>query len=91
MEIAASAVAAVRKAAAWWSEHRRDARYTIESEVDAALVALAEHPHRGLRVTSRDGPGYRLVPPRVGYRLLYAIDERAQVVQVLAFVHGARG
>ena len=88
--VAPSAMAEMRRAAAWWDHHRPEARYTIESEVDAALTGIDEHPRRGLRIAAGGRPLYQLQLQRIGYRLLYDVDDERQVIEIVAFVHGAR-
>lgn len=90
VEIAPAAAAQIRDAAAWWFMHRPEARYSMEGEVEAALEGLGEHPRRGLRMSTRGRPLFQLVLARVGYRLLYDVDDERQLVQVVAFWHGAR-
>lgn len=90
IEIAPAATSEVRRAAAWWDEHRRDARYSIESELEAALVGLDAHPRRGLQVVTRGQPLYQLVLERTGHRLLYDVDDERHLIRIVAFWHGAR-
>lgn len=90
IEIATSVAAQIRQASSWWDQHRPDARYSIESELDAALDGLGEHPRRGLRITTRGEPMYQIVLARTGHRILYDVDDQRQLIQIVAFWHGAR-
>lgn len=78
----------VRKAAAWWAEHRRDAQL-IERELTQAFVRLLEHPYLGEPVPNASVPMLRrLYLRRVRYHLYYVIDGTAIVV--MAFWHSSR-
>ena len=35
-------------------------------------------------------PLHQLVLQRIGYRLLYDVDDERQVIEIVAFIHGAR-
>ena len=54
----------VRKAAAWWAEHRRDTQL-IERELTQAFVRLLEHPYLGEPVPNASVPMLRRLYPNV--------------------------
>lgn len=75
----------------WWLEHRDKAPTLFEDELARALALLADAPQIGMRVRSRRGEVRRLLLRSSGFHLYYAVDLRAEVVQVLAVWHVARG
>ena len=61
------------------------------NELDAAILSLGRHPERS-PVTPENGALRHLLfgkKPNV-YRVIFAIDRRAQIVRVLHIRHGAR-
>ena len=77
----------INQLAAWWDEHRRDARVRVEDALDAALAVLAEHRTlagltRRIRGTGRGGSrapltccstGSMSQPTRYGQELWIAV------------------
>jgi len=47
VEFAPEARRQIAAFAAWWDDHRKDARVRVEDALEAAVGALAEHPGLG--------------------------------------------
>ena len=91
VNVAPSAREQVRSIGLWWLTHREKAPTLFEDELARALTLLAEAPQLGARVRSRRAEVRRLLLRASGYHVYYAVDLQAEVVEVLAVWHGARG
>ena len=84
--IAPEAVLEVAKAAAWWNKNRPAAPRLFQTEMDRAVLRLAERPEIGPSVRVRGRPGlHALVLQRTGYLVFYQLDvaeKQAIVVRV---------
>jgi plasmid stabilization system protein ParE len=76
--------------AAWWNEHRRDARVRIEDALEAAVAVIAEHSDVG-RTYPAD-PRYKTWRLKgTPYILFYRVDEAADTIWVVVAWSGRRG
>jgi plasmid stabilization system protein ParE len=80
----------VRAIGLWWLTHRDKAPTLFEDELARALTLLAEAPQIGACVRSRRAEVRRLLLRASGFHVYYAVDHRAELVEVLAVWHGAR-
>ena len=90
VKISARAAAQIRKAAAWWAEHRPGAPGAIAHDLEESVALLAEQPGIGSKYSgARAGEVRRLYMGRVGYFLYYRATPES--LEVLAFWHARRG
>ena len=79
----------INKAADWWLENRPAAPGAIESDLKAALDALAEQPGIGSKVeNARDPRTRRLYLARTKYFVYYRAA--GSLLEVIAFWHASR-
>jgi plasmid stabilization system protein ParE len=91
VSIAPRALAEVAAIVRWWQKNRLGAPRLFQQELDAALLAIAEYPEIGHRLTLRRYPNARsYVLQRSGYVVLYNVDPRAAEVTVVRVRHGRR-
>lgn len=88
--IAPDAREQVRAIGLWWLAHRDKSPTLFDDELARALTLLADAPQIGARVRSRRAEVRRLLLRTSGFHVYYAVDHRAEVVEVLAVWHGAR-
>jgi plasmid stabilization system protein ParE len=80
----------VRALAAWWDEHRRDARVRVEDALEIAVTAMAAHSGLGRRY-SRD-PRYRTWRLKgTPYLLFYRVDEPNDTIWIVVAWSAKRG
>lgn len=76
--------------AAWWNEHRPDARVRVEDAFEAVLAVIAEHPDAGRTYTP--DPRYRTWRLKgTPYVLFYRVDGGAKTVWVVVVWSARRG
>jgi plasmid stabilization system protein ParE len=84
--IAPEAMIEVTAIAAWWNKNRLAAPRLFQTELDRAVLRLAERPESGPKVRVRGRPGLRVLAlQRTGYLVFYQFDpaeNRAVVVRV---------
>lgn len=89
--IAPRVVAEVATIARWWREHRPAAPRLFQTELDEALLLLAEQPDRGRRVRARRRPNLRVLTLlRTRYLVFYELIPRPLEVIVTRVRHGHR-
>ncbi len=89
--IAPEAVAEVVAIATWWNENRPLAPRLFQTELDRALLLLAESPQIGPKVRVRGRPGLHVVVlQRSGYLVFYKLDAEAMQVTVARVRRGHR-
>jgi len=76
-------------AAAWYGSRQQELGEEFVEEVIAVFEALAENPLLNCRRHSRKNIRWRY-PKRFPYRVVYEVDETAQLVVVAAILHAAR-
>lgn len=87
----AGALAEIAMIARWWRKNRPAAPKLFEDELDAALVAISEHPEIGPRARLRKHPDGRFyVLQRSGYVVFYLVDAELQEVTIVRARHGRR-
>jgi plasmid stabilization system protein ParE len=90
VEFAPEARRQIAAFAAWWDDHRKDARVRVEDALEAAVGALAEHP--GLGRPYSVNPTYRTRRLKgTPYVLFYRVDEAAETIRVVSAWSGVRG
>lgn len=90
VKVSGRAASQVRRAAAWWLQHRPSAPGAIAEDVGESIALLAEQPGIGSRYDGARTVGVRrLYLGRIGYFLYYRVA--ADTLQVLAFWHARRG
>jgi plasmid stabilization system protein ParE len=81
----------VASIARWWHKNRLSAPRLFQHELDAALLAIAEHPEIGHRLPLHRYPNARsYVLQRSGYVVLYNVDAGTAEVTVVRVRHGKR-
>jgi plasmid stabilization system protein ParE len=79
----------ILKAAEWWRENRRAAPGAIESDLNAAIEILVEHPGIGSKVeNARDAQTRRLYLARTRYFVYYRA--KGQFLEIVGFWHSSR-
>ena len=88
--IAPEAVSEVTEIAAWWTEHRPAAPRLFQTELDRAVLKLAERPEVGPRVRVRGRPGLRVLTlQRTGYLVFYSTSSMSPRSRRSSFVSAA--
>ena len=78
--VAPEVVAQVATIAAWWAEHRLAAPRLFQTELDTALVRIAEYPELGVAIRRRGRPGLRgLTLRRSGYVVMFEVNASSGV------------
>jgi plasmid stabilization system protein ParE len=90
--ITAAAEAQLRRALAWWRDHRGDAPDLLRLEVGQVLMRLATQPSAGSAYPVETPSGVRRVLLRRSrYHVYYTFRPSAAEVVVRAIWHSARG
>ena len=90
--VTASAAAAIREAADWWSENRDSGSAPVADELERAFELIATHPAIGASARNVGLPGVRRVHlSRIRYHLYYHASPAGDRIEVLAFWHTSRG
>lgn len=89
--IAPQVIAEVAVIARWWRKQRPAAPRLFQTELDQALLLLAEHPDAGRRVRARGRPNLRaLTLARTRYVVFYELTPPPIEVIVTRVRHGHR-
>jgi plasmid stabilization system protein ParE len=89
--VAPEAVVDVVQISAWWRKNRPRAPELFVTELDDALLLLAEHPELGARVRSKRVANARVVElSRSRYRVFYQVVTRTGEILVLHVRHASR-
>jgi plasmid stabilization system protein ParE len=89
--IAPEAAAEIAVFASWWNANRPAAPRMFQTELDRALLRLAERPEVGPKVRMRRRTDvHALVLQRSGYLVFYQLDEDAKQVIVVRVRRGHR-
>jgi plasmid stabilization system protein ParE len=89
--IAPEAVAETAAIASWWNDHRPAAPRMFQTELDRAVLLLAEQPEIAPRVRARGRPNLRVLTlRRSGYLVFYELDVAARRVTVVRVRHARR-
>jgi plasmid stabilization system protein ParE len=89
--IAPRVIMEVTTIARWWRRNRPAAPRLFQTELDDALLLLAEHPESGRRVRARGRPNLRaLTLLRSRYVVFYELVPRPLEVIVTRVRHGHR-
>ena len=90
--VAPRALAQVKSIGVWWRANRPSAPELFFFELAEALEALHHTPVMGVRYLDRGGATLRrLLLPRTRYHLYFSYDVEANLVEVRAVWHTARG
>lgn len=91
MIIAPEAVIEVTEIATWWNKNRPAAPRLFQSELDRAVLRLAERPEVGPKVRVRGRPGLRVLTlQRTGYLVFYQLDAAEKQVSIVRVRRGHR-
>ncbi|MEO7734504.1 MAG: type II toxin-antitoxin system RelE/ParE family toxin [Kofleriaceae bacterium] len=89
--IAPEAVIEVSEIAMWWNENRPAAPRLFQTELDRAVLRLAERPEVGPKVRVRGRLGLRVLAlQRTGYLVFYQLDPGEKQVVVVRVRRGHR-
>ena len=89
--IAPEAVIEVSEIAIWWNANRPAAPRLFQTELDRAVLRLAERPEVGPKVRVRGRAGLReLTLRRTGYLVFYQFDAEEKQVIVVRVRRGHR-
>lgn len=82
----------IEKAAAWWAENRLSAPDAIREDLQVAFDLIARHPNIGAKALNAKLSGVRRIHlSRIRYHLYYRVNDKAGIIEVLAFWHSSRG
>jgi plasmid stabilization system protein ParE len=91
LSFAPRALAEVATIVRWWRRNRPAAPRLFDDELDAALVAIADHPEIGPNARLRGHPSGRFyVLQRTGYVVFYLVDIPGGEVTVVRIRHVRR-
>ncbi len=92
VEFSPEAASHAEAISAWWVANRPAARLLFADELRAAIRHLQRAPHSGQPYApSGVRPTRRVLLPKSGHHVYYAVDDTAEVVRVYAVWHTARG
>ncbi len=92
LEVAPQANAQIETIGAWWRVNREAAPELFAHELANALETLTARPRSGVVYTKRRGATIRrLLLPRTHYHVYFSYEEEADLVEVRAVWHAARG
>ncbi|MBI4702636.1 MAG: hypothetical protein HY744_16060 [Deltaproteobacteria bacterium] len=92
LRIAEDADVQIQRIEAWWRENRRAAPELFSIELADALDALTHTPTLGTSYAERSGVVVRrLLLRRSRYHVYFSYDAAADIVEVRALWHTARG
>ena len=87
-----NARAELRRAVAWWREHRPENPYLVEEELAEAGSLLQGSPFMGVEHVQPGITGVRKVfLPVTQHIVFHRVDEAKRVVRVVSFWHTSRG
>lgn len=90
--VAPSAEGQIRRISAWWHNNRPAAPRRFETELADTLMALVTMPTLGIHYAERrDIVIRRVLLPRSRYHVYFSHDEQADIVEIRAIWHSARG
>lgn len=89
--VSPEALVEVVQIATWWREHRPRAPRLFQTELDDALVLIAETPEIGIRARSKRVGNARIIELlRSRYRVYYQVLPLTREVLVVHVRHGSR-
>jgi plasmid stabilization system protein ParE len=92
LEVAPQAKTQIETIGAWWRANREAAPELFAHELANALERLTARPRSGVLYTKRRGPTIRrLLLPKTHHHVYFSYDEAADLVEVRAVWHAARG